>query len=128
MLYKFCFLFILIINNAYSFRNKIMLQRNNLRLNMNPNDMINYLTSIKDYTIITVGEDYKNLEEHMINNTMKVYYVNLNNVFDKNEILTILKKRYNNIETGEDLWIFYRGFFIGSKEDINRIINSKKNK
>lgn len=128
MLYKFCFLFILIINNAYSFRNKIMLQRNNLQLNMNPNDMINYLTSIKDYTIITVGEDYKNLEEHMINNTMKVYYVNLNNVFDKNEILTILKKRYNNIETGEDLWIFYRGFFIGSKEDINRIINSKKNK
>lgn len=123
-MFKF-FLFILIIYNSHSFINKIVLP--NIKLNMNSNDLINYLTSIKDYTIITVGEDYKNLEDYMNNNTMKVYYVNLNNVFDKNEVLTILRKKYNNIETAEDLWIFYQGYFIGSKDEIYRIIN-KKNK
>ena len=90
--------------------------------------MINYLTSIKDYTIIANSDDYKNLEEVMVKNNMNVYYINLNNITnitDKNEIFYLLKKKYNNIESGEDLWIFYKGFFIGSKTEIDKII--KKN-
>ena len=123
MLYK-CFYFLIIINGLFSFKNKIILP-NNLNLNLKSKDMINYLTSIKDYTIITNSDDYKNLEEVMVKNNMNVYYINLNNITDKNEIFYLLKKKYNNIESGEDLWIFYKGFFIGSKTEIDKIIKKK---
>ena len=126
MLYK-CFYFLIIINGLFSFKNRIILP-NNLNLNLKSKDMINYLTSIKDYTIIANSDDYKNLEEVMVKNNMNVYYINLNNITnitDKNEIFYLLKKKYNNIESGEDLWIFYKGFFIGSKTEIDKII--KKN-
>ena len=126
MLYK-CFYFLIIINGLFSFKNRIILP-NNLNLNLKSKDMINYLTSIKVYTIIANSDDYKNLEEVMVKNNMNVYYINLNNITnitDKNEIFYLLKKKYNNIESGEDLWIFYKGFFIGSKTEIDKII--KKN-
>ena len=110
---------------VYSFKNKL-LPLNNEYLNkkhlMKPNDMINYLTSFKDYTIITTDDNCKSIEDLMIKNDMKVYYVNLNNLFDKKEILDILINKYNNFDSSENLWIFYRGFFIGSRYDIYKII------
>jgi hypothetical protein len=94
---------------------------------MSPNEMISYLTTFREYTIITVGEDYKSLEETMINKKMNVYYLDLNNLLDKNDVLTFLRKRYNNYDSGEDLWIFHNGFFIGSYNDIITLLNRKKN-
>jgi len=118
---------LLYITCIYSFKNNLLFVNNKLNkhLFMKPQDMINYLTSIKDYTIITVGEKHKNLEEMMIINDMKVYYVNLNNILDKNEILNILTNKYRYLDSGENLWIFCRGSFIGSKEDIYKIIREK---
>jgi hypothetical protein len=92
---------------------------------MKSNDMINYLTSIKDYTIITIGDENRHIEEIMHKNNMKVYYVNLDNILDKNEIIEILKKKYKNINTSEYIWIFYRGFFMGTTEDIYKMIENK---
>jgi len=113
-----------------SFKNKL-LPINNVFLTikhlMKPNDMINYLTSFKDYTIITTDDNCKSIEDLMIKNDMKVYYVNLNNLLDKNEILEILINKYNNFDSSENLWIFYKGFFIGSRNDIYKIIKNKNN-
>lgn len=118
---------LLYITSTYGFKNNLLFGNNKLNkhLFMKPPDMINYLTSIKDYTIITVGEKHKNLEEMMIINDMKVYYVNLNNILDKNEILDILINKYRYLDSDEKLWIFHRGSFIGSKEDVYQIINKK---
>jgi len=128
MFIKYIFgLSFLLFNLIYSFNFKFY---NNNKINylnmMKPNDMISYLTSIKDYTIITVGDDNKDIEELMYKNNMKVYYVNLDNIFDKIEIIEILKKNYKNINSSEYLWVFYRGFFMGSREDINKIIENKQ--
>ena len=122
----FIYLF-LNISYVFSFVNKMHVPLINLntKIYLKPNDLITYLTSIKEYTIITDNENNKSLEELMIKNDMNVYYVNLNNLLDKNEILTILKKKYNNIDTAENLWIFHQGFFLGSRYDINKIINKK---
>jgi hypothetical protein len=118
-------IYIVLFGYVYSFKNKL-LPLNNEYLNnkhlMKPNDMINYLTSFKDYTIITTDDNCKSIEDLMIKNDMKVYYVNLNNLLDKNEILDILINKYNNFDSSENLWIFYRGFFIGSRYDIYKII------
>jgi hypothetical protein len=106
---------------------------------MKPNDLIDYFTSIQDYTIITINDNNKDLYNHMINNTMKVYYLNLNNITDnkivnidfydkeiyKNNIFNILVKKYKNLNSSEYLWIFYKGFLIGSREDIYKVINNK---
>lgn len=128
MLYIFIIYYsLLYITCIYGFKNNLLFINNKLNkhLFMKPLDTINYLTSIKDYTIITVGEKHKNLEKMMIINDMKVYYVNLNNILDKNEILDILTNKYKYLDSGENLWIFHRGSFIGTKEDVYQIINKK---
>lgn len=128
---------ILLINMVAPFNSNIFLEKNKIcQLNsiksnymMKPNDMIDYLISIKDYTIITIGDENRVIEEVMYKNDMKVYYVNLNNIFDRNEIIEILENKYKNLYSGEKLWIFYRGFFMGSRDDIYKVIeNKKKNK
>jgi len=106
-------------NNTPLFTNSIN------KLTMQPNDMINLLTSIKEYTIITEGDKNKNLEELMLNNKMNVYYADLNNLLNKNEILSYLKSKYSHLESGENLWIFYKGFILGSRDVIYGIINKK---
>ena len=130
MNFKFyCFLFLFFFNNTYSFQNKIFLPTLNINFKsfMTPNEMISYLTTFREYTIITVGNDYKKLEEIMINKKINVYYVDLNNIFDKKDILSFLRDKYNNYDSAEDLWIFHKGFFIGSYNDIIKIIDKKKN-
>jgi len=119
---------LLFLTGINSFKNNLLLTNNKLNkhLFMKPQDTINYLTSLRDYTIITVGNKNKILEEMMIINDMKVYYADLNNIIDKNEILDILTNKYKHLDSGENLWIFHKGYFFGSREDVYKII-SKKN-
>jgi len=121
-------LFLLFSIKIYSFQNKKILPDLNYikTLSMRSNYMIDYLTSIKDYTIITDSDRNKELEELMISNDFKVYYVNINNLLNKDEILDILKKNHNNLETAENLWVFHKGFFFGSRNDIYKLIKNKK--
>ena len=62
----------------------------------------------------------------MVNNNLNVYYIDLNNIFDKNEVLDILKTKYSDLDGNENLWIFYRGFYFGSNESAYKMINKKK--
>ena len=119
---------LLFVGMIKSFNSKIYIQQNKIfYLNMmKPTDMLKYLTSIKDYTIITVGDKNRNIEELMYKNNMNVYYVNLNNIFDKNEIITILETKYKYFYNNEYLWFFYRGNFIGTREDIYKMIENKQ--
>jgi hypothetical protein len=121
-------LFLLFSIKIYSFQHKKILPDLNYikSLSMKSNVMIDYLTSIKDYTIITDSDSNKELEEFMIENDLKVYYVNINNLLDKDEILDTLKKNHNNLETAENLWVFHKGFFFGSRNDIYNLIKNKK--
>lgn len=95
-------------------------------LNLSPYDQVNYLTSMRDYTIITIGNSSKKLEDHMNENGLNVYYANLDNMLDKEDILKYLIKEYKNYDSGGYLWIFHRGFFIGSRNDIDDIIKKRK--
>jgi hypothetical protein len=94
---------------------------------MKPNDMINLLTSIREYTIITEGDKNKNLEELMLINNMNVYYANVNNLLNKDEVLSYLKTKYSHLDSGENLWIFYKGFILGSRDVIYGIIKKHNN-
>ena len=97
-------------------------------LNMTPYEQVNYLTSIRDFTIITRGNSYRKIEDIMNENGLNVYYVNLDNMIDKDNILKYLEKQYKNQYTGEHFWVFYRGTFNGYIEDIDNIIQKRKNK
>ena len=111
MLYNY-FIYFFLMQCIFTFKNKIVVKNKlNKKIFMKPTDMINYITSIKDYTIISTNDKNKNLQENMINNNMNAYYVNINNIFDKDEILNILNQKYGE----HNLWIFYKGSFIGSK-------------
>ena len=107
-------------NNTPLFTNGIS------KLTMKPNDMINLLTSIKEYTIITEGDNNKKLEELMLKNNMNVYYVDVNNLLNKDEILSYLKLKYSHLESGENLWIFYKGFILGSRDVVYGMVEKKK--
>ena len=128
MYYKL-FIFAFFFNLVFSFKsNNTPLFTNSIsKLTMKPNDMINLLTSIKEYTIITEGNDNKNLEELMLNNNMNVYYADVNNLLNKDEVLSYLKTKYCNLESGENLWIFYKGFILGSRDVVYGIVK-KHNK
>ena len=103
-------------NNTPLFTNSIS------KLTMKPNDMINLLTSIKEYTIITDGTTNKNLEELMLKNDMNVYYADVNNLLNKDEVLSYLKTKYSHLESSENLCIFYQGFILGLRDVIYCII------
>lgn len=95
-------------------------------LYLNSASMIDYLVSLKEYTIITDTDKYKHLQEKMIDCGLNVYYVNLNNVYDKNEIIKLLKLKFNNFDSSENIWFFHKGFLFGSSDDIYKIIEKKK--
>jgi len=121
-------IFLLAIQKTQSFHNKKILPNINIikSFEIPPISILNYLTSIKDYTIITDNDKNKDIEELMNQNNINVYYFNINNLLNKNEILDVLKYNHNNLETAENLWIFYRGHFIGSRNDALKIINKIK--
>ena len=83
--------------------------------------MVHYLTSFEEFTIITIGENNIKIRDDMIEKKLKVYYFDLNNLIDKNELLDYLRSKYKNYNSGEDLWIFHKGFFIGSDSDIYKL-------
>jgi len=118
MLYKIYFTyFILFIDRIYSFSNTLhknkshfLFFKHSLNMNSENEKMISYLTSFRDYTIITVGKDNKKLEEKMLAKNMDVYYLDLNNLFDKDNILDTLNHKY--ITTIDNVWLFYKGEII----------------
>jgi hypothetical protein len=114
----------MLLTSSYSFINKNLIPIPNLLLK--PNYMIDYLTSLKEYTIITVGENNRDLENLLTEKNFKVYYVNMENIIDYKELVEYLNTKYKNYNSGEDLWVFYKGFFIGSREDIYNLIKNKK--
>jgi len=116
--------------NVVSFRNKLIIPiiKNDIGLFMKPRELINYFTSFRDYTIITVGDENKNIYNLFENEKINIYYMNLDNIFDKNEILYTLRNDHKNIESGADFWLFYQGHYIGGKEVVTKIINKNKNK
>ena len=129
MYYKlFIFAFFLNLVSCFSFKNNnTPLFTNSIsKLTMKPNDMINLLISIKEYTIITEGTTNKNLEELMLKNDMNVYYADVNNLLNKDEVLSYLKTKYSHLESGENLWIFYQGFILGSRDVVYGIIKKKE--
>lgn len=117
-------LILMLLTSSYSFINKNLIPIPNLLLK--PNYMIDYLTSLKEYTIITVGENNRDLENLLTEKNFKVYYVNMENIIDYKELVEYLNTKYKNYNSGEDLWVFYKGFFIGSREDIYNLIKNKK--
>ena len=65
----------------------------------NKEQLLRYITSFRDYTIITDGDKAKDL-------------------FAKME-----KKKYNTNNSGENIWVFKREFLIGSGEDALKLIS-----
>ena len=51
------------------------------------------------------------------------YYMDLNNLVDKNDIIYYLVKKYNTNNSGENIWVFKREFLIGSGEDALKLIS-----
>jgi len=98
----------------------------NICQNMKPEDMVRYVSSFKDYTIISDNDNNKDLEDFMIQNNIQTYYFNVDNLLNKGEIIEYLLRNYNNYDSGENLWIFHRGFFFGSREDVYNLIKKKR--
>ena len=97
----------------------------NICQHMKPEDMVQYVSSFKDYTIISDNDKNKDLELFMLKNNLQTYYFSLNNLLNKKEVLDYLLKKYKNYDSGENLWIFHRGFFFGSGEDVYNLIKKK---
>lgn len=130
MNFKIYILFILtFFRNIASFKNKLIIPsiKNDIGLYMKPAELINYFASFRDYTIITVGDENKKIYDMMENANLSVYYMNLDNIFEKEIVLSILRKDYKNLESGSDFWIFHKAYHIGGKEAITNIINKKNN-
>ena len=127
-IFNFYTIFLLLLRKIESFQNKKILPNINIIKSFPiPSDsIISYLTSIKDYTIITDNDKNKDIEEIMNQNNINVYYFNINNLLNKNEVIDILKYTHNNLEDGENLWIFYKGHFIGSRNDAIKLISKNK--
>jgi len=122
------FLFILSTINSYKCNNTPLYNKNLFTMSMTPKNMLDVLTSIKEYTIITDNDENKKLVDLLNNINKNVYYINTNNLLDKENIIKYLKEKYSHLETGENLWIFYRGFILGSRNEIYNIIDKTNNK
>jgi len=94
----------------------------------NPQAVISYLSSLNEFTIISVGDKYKELEDVMNNSGMKTYFANIECINDlecKQSTCNYIRYKYKNVETGEDLWFFHKGFFIGSRNEIYSFIKKR---
>jgi hypothetical protein len=89
---------------------------------------IRYATSFRKYTIISVNNNGKDLFNTMINEKFDTYYMDLNNIIEKDSTLSYLIQKYKSYNSGEKLWVFRGDFFVGSREDMLDIIEKHKNK
>lgn len=89
----------------------------------NKEQLLRYITSFRDYTIITDGDKAKDLFTKMEKKKYNTYYMDLNNLVDKNDIIYYLVKKYNTNNSGENIWVFKREFLIGSGEDALKLIS-----
>lgn len=89
----------------------------------NKEQLLRYITSFRDFTIITDGDKAKDLFAKMEKNKYDTYYMDLNNLVDKNDIIYYLVKKYNTNNSGENIWVFRREFLIGSGEDALKLIS-----
>jgi hypothetical protein len=112
--------------NAYKYNNTPLYNKSLFSMSMNPKNMLDILISIREYTIITDNENDKELVELLNSVNKNTYFININNLLDKENILNVLKEKYSHLDSGENLWIFYKGFILGSREVIYDIV--KKNK
>jgi len=118
------FLYIVHIDCFYPIKDSVAYYRN-ICQHMKPEDMIQYVSSFKDYTIISDNDDNKDLEYLMLKNNLQTYYFNVDNLLNKEVVLDYLFMKYRNYNSGENLWIFHRGFFFGSREDVYSLIKKK---
>jgi hypothetical protein len=127
MFYKLIpFLFILNIVFSYKNNNTPLYSKNFFNIQMSPKNMLDVLTSIKEYTIITDNESNKELVDLLNTVNKNAYFVNTNNLLDKENIIQYLKEKYSHLDSGENLWIFYKGFILGSREVIYDVISRNK--
>jgi hypothetical protein len=119
--------FILYGISAYINNNMPLYNKNLFSMKMNPKNMLDILTSIKEYTIITDNEVNKELVDLLNSINKNAYFVNTNNLLDKDNIISYLKDNYSHLDSGENLWIFYRGYILGSREVIYDTVNKSKN-
>jgi len=118
------FLFAIHIDCFYPRTDSVAYYRNICQY-MKPIDMIKYVSSFKDYIIISDSDNNKDLELFMLRNNLQTYYFNVDNLLNKKEVIDYLLKEYKNYDSGENIWIFHRGFFFGSREDIYNLIKKK---
>jgi hypothetical protein len=116
-MFKIYLIILLLLPKIFSFKT-LIIKKPSLKLYMNPHDMVNYLTSMRNYTIITVGNKNKKIENYMLSKNMDVYYVNLDNILNKTDILDFLQNKYKNNFSIENVWIFKNGFYIGSTDTL----------
>jgi len=127
MFYKLIsFLFILNFVFSYKVNNTPLYSKNLFSIQMSPKNMLDVLTSIKEYTIITDNESNKELVDLLNTVNKNAYFVNTNNLLDKENIIEYLKEKYSHLDSGENLWIFYKGFILGSREVIYDVVSKNK--
>jgi hypothetical protein len=109
----------MLFNNINSYNPSIYNTLN--KITLKPENVLSYLTSLKEYTIIGKGEN-DNIE-NLINSTkLNGCYINIDNLLDNDNIYSFLKK-YKSINNIDYLWCFYKGFYIGNGEDLYNLIN-----
>jgi hypothetical protein len=91
----------------------------------NKEQLIRYITSFRNFTIISEGELGKDLFAQMNEKKYDTYYMDLNNLLDKNDIIYYLVKKYNTKNSGENVWVFKKEFLIGSREDALKLISKE---
>ena len=127
MFYKLIsFLFIINIVFSYKVNNTPLYSKNLFSIQMSSKNMLDIFTSIKEYTIITDNESNKDLVDLLNTVNKNAYFVNTNNLLDKDDIIKYLKEKYSHLDSGENLWIFYKGFILGSREVIYDIVSKNK--
>ncbi len=96
----------------------------------NPEHVIGYLSSLSDYTIISIGEKHSEFNETLHNCNMgSTYFANLEGIADstcKTLTCNYIRLKYRNLESGEDLWFFHKGFHIGGRNEIYKFIEKRK--
>lgn len=102
------------------------------KLNLkNPEHIIGYLSSLSEYTIISIGDKNNEFNTTLHNCTMqnRTYFANLEGIVDDDcryKTCNYIRFKYMNIESGEDIWFFHKGFHIGGRNEFYKFINKRR--